>query len=161
MGPEIEIIKTWSGWYSDSKVLAAGVTALHLGGMLLGGGFAIATDRTILRALKRPLPLEPQLAELASIHRPVMIGLGVTFGSGLLMLVADLEHFLTAPVFWVKMGVLVLLIGNGWRLRQTARCLETGPTDPIRWRGRLRSAVIASLALWFLALGLGAALPSF
>lgn len=159
MGPETSIISTWADWYGNSMALSTAVISLHLGGMLLGGGLAVASDRAALRALKRPEPLAALLAELAAIHRPVVIGLVVTCATGLLMLAADLDSLLPSPVFWIKMGVLVALIGNGWRVRQTARCLEAGPTDAVRWRARLRSAVVVSLALWFLALGLGAALP--
>lgn len=156
----MDLIQHWAEWYGNSTVLSTAITSLHLGGMLLGGGLAIASDRSTLRALRRSEPLGPQLAELDSVHGWVAFGLVITCASGFLMLLADLDHLLRSPVFWVKMAALLVLIGNGWRVRQTARCLETGPTDPSRWRNRLRSAVIASLALWFVALGLGAALPT-
>lgn len=157
----MELIQHWADWYADSAVLATAITSLHLGGMLLGGGLAIASDRATLRALKRSEPLGHHLGELDAVHGWVAIGLVVTSLSGIMMLLADLDHLLRSPLFWVKMAALLVLVGNGWRVRQTARCLETGPTDPARWRGRLRSAVATSLVLWFLALGLGAALPAF
>ena len=160
MGPELSIIRTWAAWYGDSTVLSTAITSLHLGGMLLGGGLAIASDRSTLRALRRPEPLAPHLAELDAVHRFVVLGLSVTCLTGGLMLAADLDGLLRSPIFWIKMGTLATLIANGWRLRQTARCLEAGPANPARWRERLRSAVVASLVLWFLALGLGAALPT-
>ncbi len=159
MGPDISFVRTWAEWYGNSTLLSTAVTSLHLGGMLLGGGFAIASDRATLRALKRPEPLATHLAELESIHRPIIVGLAITCLTGIAMLTADLT-LLASAVFWIKMAALVALLGNGWRLRQTARCLEAGPTDPVRWRHRLRSAVLASLVLWFVALALGAALPA-
>lgn len=158
---ETSLVAGWADWYGDSAVLATAVTSVHLAGMLLGGGLALASDRGTLRALRRPEPLAGHLAELDAVHRPVLIGLTITFATGFLMLAADLDSLLGSPIFWTKMVVLVALIGNGWRIRQTSRCLAAGATDSPRWRGRLKSAVVASLALWFLALGLGAALPAF
>jgi hypothetical protein len=160
MNADLTIIRTWATWYGDSTVLSTAITSLHLGGMLLAGGLAIAGDRAALRALRRPEPLGPLLAELDSLHRPVLWGLAITLSSGALMVAADLEALLASPVFWIKMAVLAALLLNGWRLRRTIHCLETEPTDPARWRGRLRSLALASVSLWFLALGLGAALPA-
>ncbi|MFN0181118.1 MAG: hypothetical protein ACKVZ0_20105 [Gemmatimonadales bacterium] len=157
----MDLVAGWADWYGDSSMVSTAVTSVHLGGMLLGGGLALASDRSTLRALRRPEPLAGHLAELDSVHRPVVIGLALTFMTGFLMLAADLDGLVRSPVFWTKMAVLIALIGNGWRIRQTARCLAAGATDSPRWRGRLRSAVVVSLALWFLALGLGAALPAF
>lgn len=155
------ILGAWAQWYGDSAVLATSVTGLHLGGMLVGGGLALASDRTTLRVLARHEALGNHLAELDQVHRPIALGLGLTFLSGFLMLGADLDALARSPIFWIKMGVLVALLANGWRIRQTARCLSAGVTDAVLWRRRLRSAAIASVALWFLALGLGAALPAF
>jgi hypothetical protein len=160
MVSELSWIRTWADWYGDSSALSTGLASLHLGGMLLGGGLAIASDRATLRALRRPEPLEPHLAEIAAVHWLVILGLTITCLTGFLMLAADLDGLIGSAIFWVKMSVLMALVVNGWRIRQTARCLETGPANPARWRDRLRSAVVASVVLWFLALGLGAALPA-
>lgn len=155
------LISTWAHWYGDSAALSTAVTAVHLAGMLLGGGLALASDRTTLRALARHEPLTGHLAELDQVHRPIAVGLALTFLTGFLMLAADLDAMVRSPVFWTKMGVLVALLANGWRIRQTARCLAAGVVDSVLWRTRLKATVIASLTLWFLALGLGAALPAF
>ena len=42
----------WQSLYGDSKSVAAVVNAVHLTGLLFGGGLAVAADRTTLRALK-------------------------------------------------------------------------------------------------------------
>ena len=156
----IALLTAWADWYGDSAALSTSVTALHLGGMLLGGGFALASDRATLQALRRPGPLGQELADLDNVHRLVAWGLGVTIATGLLMLAADLEALLASPVFWFKMLVLGLLLGNGWTLRRIAHRLTAGPADPVRSRARLRRAALASAVLWFTALALGAALPS-
>ena len=46
------IFAPWQSLYSDSKSVAAVVNAVHLTGLLFGGGLAVAADRTTLRALK-------------------------------------------------------------------------------------------------------------
>jgi len=156
----LPFVAAWAQWYGDSTVLSSSVTAFHLGGMLLGGGLAVASDRAMLRALRRPEPLGAHLADLESAHRLVALGLVVTIATGLLMLAADIEALLGSPVFWIKMLVLGLLLTNGRTLRRTARRLDTGPADSVLWRARLRRAAFTSAALWFAALALGAALPS-
>lgn len=149
----------WAHLYGDSKVVSTGVTFAHLGGLLLGGGFAIAADRATLR-LQRTAPgnLTTHLADLHALHRPVLIGLGLTFASGLLMLAADIRTFLPAPLFWVKMSVIAMLLGNGALLQRSETALRLGTGQPDRaWR-RLRACAGCSLALWFGSLFLGTAL---
>jgi hypothetical protein len=151
----------WAHLYNDSKLLSTGVTFIHLGGLLLGGGFAIAADRATLRLPRvDSSSLTLHLTELHSIHRPVLIGLGLTFVSGLLLLGADVKTFLPAPLFWIKMGVIVLLLGNGAMLQQAETRLRLGTTRAdVAWR-RLRSSAWLSLGLWFGSLLLGTALLS-
>jgi len=39
----------WARLYADHKAVSAGFTYLHLAGILVGGGFAVAADRAALR----------------------------------------------------------------------------------------------------------------
>jgi uncharacterized membrane protein len=139
--------------------LSTVVTTTHLGGMFLGGGLAIAADRATIRVCRPTITLQ-QLNELRAVHRPVLIGLTLVFLSGILLVTADLETFLKSPVFWVKMGVIVLLLVNGGVLARTERRVRTGTVSVERGSRWLRRAAIVSLALWFLALVLGAILPN-
>jgi hypothetical protein len=156
------VVAVWADWYQGSTIVSAAVTSLHLGGVMLAGGLAVATDRATLLALARPATLRDHLAQLESTHRLVAVGLGVTIVTGLLMLAADLDALLDSAVFGAKMTVLLLLGANGWRLRRSARRLrEAEPRAAAKpWRGRLGRAARASVALWFVALFLGAILPS-
>jgi hypothetical protein len=154
-----ELAAPWAHLYNDSKLVSTSVTFLHLGGVLLGGGFAIASDRATLR-LPRTSPGAERvhLDELHSIHRPVLIGLTLTFLSGLLQFGADVETFLPAPFFWIKMTAIALLLGNGAVLQRAETELRRGTPAPERaWR-RLRQSAWASLGLWFGTLLLGTAL---
>lgn len=51
-----ELVRLTSGWeqpYSNSKGLEVLITFLHFGGLLLGGGLALSTDRATLRAIRQ------------------------------------------------------------------------------------------------------------
>jgi hypothetical protein len=144
------LTQPWASLYNDSPALQTAVTFLHLAGIFLGGGFAIATDRETFVAL-RVARLSGQirhLAHLHTIHRPVMVGLVISLGSGVLLLAADVETFARSPVFWVKMVLLGLLLANGYLLSRTETTLREGePDSPVLW-ARLRYISVASIVLW-------------
>ena len=153
------VVGTWAHLYSESKAVSSGVTFVHLGGVLLGGGFAVATDRMTLRAAPSdPARRSEHLEHLHTIHRPVLIGLALTFITGVLMFAADIEVYLPAPLFWAKMAVIAGLLVNGAVLRRTEIGLRHG--DGLAGRGwkRLRRSAWLSAFLWFGALFLGTAL---
>lgn len=149
----------WAHLYSGSKLVSTGVLFGHLGGLLLSGGFAIAADRTTLRMVRagsnaRRIHLE----ELHAVHRPVVLGLSVTLVSGLMMLAADVETFLPAPLFWLKMGLVAALLRNGLVLGRSETALRLGTDCAGRTWRRLEIAARTSLFLWFGSLLLGTAL---
>lgn len=146
--------ESWNAMYSHSKVISTTVTTLHVGAMFIGGGLAIAADRTTLRvAAERPGESARQLAEIADIHRPVTIAIVVLFITGIAMTLADLENFFTSPVFWIKISLVALLLVNGALLQRSESALRrTGdgagvvPAVP-QWQ-RLRRFSILSVTLW-------------
>jgi hypothetical protein len=149
-----QLVARWARFYGDQKAVSTGFTYLHLAGVLVGGGFAIVADRTALRLSRDPVPSAEwsrDLASLTTVHRWVIAGLALTFVTGLGMMLADLKTYLPSIVFWTKMGLIVLLILNGYvRLRAEA-ALEIG---------RLRRTSIASLVLWFAVLLAGTILTA-
>jgi len=60
-------------------------------------------------------------------------------------------------VFWIKMGLVALLLGNGYARLRCEIALRRGGVA--RW-GWFRRASIASLALWFLIVLFGTLLHS-
>ena len=79
------------------------------------------------------------------------------FVSGLFMMLADLDTYLTSLVFWTKMGLIVLLIGNGYlRMRAEAAVRNEAATA---WR-RLRRTTVVSIVLWFAVLLAGTVLTA-
>ena len=145
------IAEPWARAYGDSKLLMNGVMFGHVGGFLVAGGLAIAADRVVIRAARANADVRRvHLSEFHAVHAPVLIGLAVTFATGLLLFLADVETFATAPVFWIKMGFLALLLVNGSGLRKSAHRLGTGEAPDRDWQALRRSAA-ASTLLWLVA----------
>ena len=132
----------WAHLYNDNHAVNTAVTFAHFAGVLVGGGLALSADRA---AFSRLGPgIDPRL------HRWVLGALGVVFVSGMLMMLADLETYLTSAVFWIKMALVVGLLANGYaRVRVEAR----GGV----W---LRRTSALSASLWLLTLLAGTMLAS-
>jgi hypothetical protein len=50
----LEAAQGWARVYADSQLMSTGVIYLHLAGLLLGGGAAVAADRETLKAAREP-----------------------------------------------------------------------------------------------------------
>ena len=150
MAPPGFLVDATQGWariYADTKLLSIGLTYLHLAGLLLGGGAAVAADRETLRAAREPEPIRnDHLAFLGTVHTIAIAGLSMLAVSGAAMLLADLETFWSTKVFWIKMSLVVLLLANGLLMRQGEQLARTMPERA--WR-QLKMSSIASLVLWF------------
>jgi len=152
------LLARWAHFYGQTTAVSATVTYLHLFGILLGGGFAIAADAAVLRLSPETVPDWPkELDRLAAVHRWVVGGLALIFASGLLLLLAEVDTFATSVVFWTKMGLVALLIGNGYARLRFEIALRRGCVARWAW---FRRTSIASLALWFLILLFGTLLHS-
>ncbi|MEO5510406.1 MAG: hypothetical protein ABIS27_07220, partial [Longimicrobiales bacterium] len=68
------------------------------------------------------------------------------------MAAADVEEFIAAPVFWIKMGLVVLLLINGLMMQRTEARLTSGAHAA--WQ-KLRVHARLSMALWLLIATLG------
>ena len=138
--------------YNDAPLVQAATTFAHFAGLLLGGGFAIATDWATLRARTvDAVERRRQLALIHAAHRPVVGGLALAFASGALMFVGDYETLATSPAFWAKMGIVALLLANGGVMARTETALRAAaPDESTGWR-RLGLAAACSLTLWFAA----------
>lgn len=161
-----KLLAPWQSAYSDSTVISTSITALHLIGMLVGGGLAIAADRATLRiSEEQPGQREWHLGELNAIHRPVVLALALLFVTGAMMLAADVKTFVTSPVLWVKLSLVALLVVNGVVLERTETALRriaesSGKRSPESLWGRLRVSAICSIGLWIATLVAGSVLVS-
>jgi uncharacterized membrane protein len=157
----VTVAAPWADFYNGSKVAQTAVSFGHFGGMMTAGGFALAADRATLRAAAAaPSERGRRLQDLAESHPIVLSALAVTTVSGLLMLAADLESLVQTPAFWIKMGLVVLLLANGWRMLRAERALRQSEAADARAWNRLRLAAMLSLLLWFAVVLAGAVLPN-
>src|SRR5207248_4124023 len=141
-----QLLARWAHLYGHTPVSAT-VTYLHLVGILVGGGVAVAADRASLRLSPETLPdWRTELDRLAAVHRWVVGGLAIIFASGVLMALAQVANFGTSVVFWTKMGLVALLIGNGYARLRTEIALRQGSLAAWSW---FRRTSTASLVLWF------------
>ncbi len=146
----IHFFAPWQALYSDSKVISGTVTATHLLALLFGGGLAVAADRATLRAMSKHADERFQaLQNIRTTHRPVLIALVVLFISGFALAAADLKTFLSSWIFWVKLGLVGLLLLNGFFLERTETRLRLSVvgSDTRLWR-RLRTTAAMSITLW-------------
>jgi hypothetical protein len=152
------LVGWWAHLYSDSKVLSAAVTFVHLGGILIAGGFAIAEDRAAILLLREAEPdFRRELPLIERVHVWVMGGLAVVTVSGLAMLFADLHSYLTSLLFWTKMALIAALLANGWVRTRAEHLLRDGMTSR---RVLLHRTSLISVGLWFLVLLAGSFLST-
>jgi len=151
-------LENWNSFYSNHAVIRTFIGFFHIGGLVLGGGCAIAADRMTLRAAKRSASERSyQLDTLRSTHRIVLVSLAAVAVSGLLLFAADSETFLYSRFFWMKMGLVVALMANGYLLTRAERRAETDVMGAWKW---LKVTSMISVALWMLTTLAGAALPN-
>jgi hypothetical protein len=137
----------WAKLYGTSKALSIGITFVHFSGLLLGGGAAVAADRETLKAAGEIGPVRADhLQFLGTVHTIAVTGLVLLFLSGAAMFLSDLETFWDTKVFWVKMGLVALLLLNGLVMQHAERLAASAPAKA--WP-RLKTTSIVSLALWF------------
>ena len=152
------IVESWASLYANHAVLRTAIGFLHVGGLVAGGGCAIAADlATMTAAREAPVAQVTELQVLKRTHRIVVVGLVALFGSGVLLLAADADTYWYSRMFWLKMALIGLLLLNGLLLLAGERQVRRGEVGA--WK-RLHFAATASLVLWFLTTLAGAALPN-
>ena len=155
------LAEPWNSLYSDSKAVASAVLFLHLVPLLVAGGAAITADRATLRAARGTADDRArQLRDLARVHAVVVGGLALSFVSGVLLFLSDVDEFLGSPVFWVKLGLVGVLLLNGFMMTRTEKALGSGGNETALW-SRLRTISVLSLVLWTTTTLVGVVLMSY
>jgi hypothetical protein len=158
MVPTRELIDTWASMYANSGAIRSGMAFAHVGGLLGGGGCAIAADLWTLKASRRGnASVRTELERLHGVHRIVVANLAIVVVSGLLLMAADLEAYLASTTFWIKMALVVALLINGAALVRTSLRISANDTRAVQ---RLRIVSMVSLTLWFATTFMGAVLPN-
>lgn len=139
----------WARFYSHSKAAATIVTFLHIAPIVVGGGLGISLDRSTLRVTRDDRAARQRhLVELGTVHKWVIGALALSFLSGIALLASDLDTFLGSWVFWLKMGLVALLLANGAMMTQIERALHAPDPGSVDAWGRLRMVAVTSLTLW-------------
>ena len=155
------LAEPWNSLYSDSKVVSSAVVFLHLLPLLVAGGAALTADRATLRAARGTTDDRArQLGELARVHAVVLGGLALSFVSGVLLFLSDVDEYLGSPVFWVKLGFVGLLLLNGFMMTRTEKALASGGDETALW-ARLRTISVLSLILWTTTTLVGVVLTNY
>ena len=153
-----QILDSWSSFYSNHALMRTVVEFVHIGGLVAGGGCAIAADLPTISATRQTRAVrESQLQVLERTHAIVVAGLVALTVSGALLVAADAETFLHSKIFWLKIGLMAMLLANGWLQLQSGRRVRHGVPDA--WN-RLHATAISSLVLWFVITLIGASLPN-
>jgi len=154
----IDLLQTWGSFYSNHAAIRTVIAFAHVGALITGGGLAVAADRALLAAVFDDVRTRRSLLEtLAGTHRLIIGSLVLIMASGVLLFAADFETFLYSRFFWIKMGLVVLLMLNGIVLWRAERRALSG--DHAAW-STLRFTAMASISLWLLTTLGGVALPN-
>lgn len=140
----LQATQGWARMYGGSPLVSNGVAFLHFAGLLIAAGAAVTADRATLRAAKQDEHARAAyLRQFSSVHGTVIAGLAMMFVSGALMFGADVETFWSLPVFWRKMALIALLLGNGLLMKRA------GEMATARAWALLKVTSVVSLVLWF------------
>jgi hypothetical protein len=152
------LLESWASVYANHAALRTAIDFAHVGGLVAGGGCAIAADLATLTAAREGSAARAtHLALLKRTHPVVILGLAALATSGVLLFSADVGTFLYSRIFWLKMALLLSLLVNG-------ALLQRGEGQVLRdeagaW-ARFHRTATASLVLWALTTLAGAALPN-
>lgn len=145
------VLSWWASAYGDHRAISVTIRFLHIAGLVVAGGTAIATDRAILLASAGDDSRRATaLAALARSHYTVVPALVLIGATGILMTAADVGTFFASRVYWTKLTFVALLFANGYGLVVAERLVKQGKG----WR-RLAMGSAVSLVLWFVLLLLG------
>src|SRR5262245_30276274 len=139
-----------STWIREADTIFAfqGILVLHALGMgFLAGGNAAVNLRILGVARRVPL------ASMTGFFPVLWIAFTASLVSGVLLLIAYPTKALTNPLFYVKLGAIVLAIGLMPVIRDRVLRAASDAQESSLARGR-RLAVI-SLLLWIVVIGAG------
>ena len=158
-----KVADPWAKLFSHSKVVSAGVLFFHLAPLVFAAGAAFTADRATLRATKAGAGASErarQLQEIAASHRVVLSGLALSFTSGILLFLSDVETFFGSVFWWIKLALVGSLLLNGFLMTRTEKALERSGEDVALW-ARMRTIAVMSAVLWLATTLAGVVLKEF
>ena len=150
------LVNSWAAYYSDHQMVSLAIRYLHIAALMIGGGTALAIDRVVLGTARRATDDRRHAAmqALAGSHSVVVPSLVIVTLSGVLMTAADWDTFVASRLFWIKMGLFIVLLANGGLLVAAERRYASGGADVAKWR-RVIAVSGASVVLWLVILLIG------
>jgi len=146
-------IETWADFYDHHQLVSVTVRSLHLAGLVLGGGTALAADRRVLKAARsEPAARVGVVASLDEAHRVVVPALALMMVTGVLMTLSDTDTFFGSRLYGFKLSLVGLLLLNGLGLLLAERAVAKERPKGWVW---LAVTSAASLALWLATLFTG------
>jgi hypothetical protein len=147
----VRLAAPWHHLFDRSRPVEMATVGTHVLSMLVAGGLAIAHDRGTLRASGRSdLIRGHHLEELRAVHGPVVIALGICMASGVALFGSDVATYAVSPTFWIKLGLIALLLANALVMQTGERTLSyaaAGGAATAAWT-RIRASSVVSVALW-------------
>ena len=140
----------WRTLFNRSAPIEMSVVGAHVLSMLVAGGLAISHDRGSLRAARWTADARAHhVDELHAVHRVVVTALAICMATGLLLFAADIKTYVSSVPFWVKMGLIALLLGNALIMtaNEATLRLHAGGAATIAW-SRIRASSLVSISLW-------------
>jgi hypothetical protein len=159
------LAEPWQKLYAHSTVVATLVLFGHVAGLLVAGALTLSAEASALRLdLHDDDARRRYFRNVTSARRSTGLALAIAMLSGALLFLTDLEAFAVSTVFWMKMGLVALLLTNGIvasRLDAQLSCAsdEASAAKENLWRRRRLSAR-ATAVLWFSLVLSGSALAS-
>lgn len=153
----------WRSTFSASVVISTGVLFVHVASLVCAGGLSFTMDRDALRSGLEDDAVRERSERVA--NRRLLIGaLAVAVLSGMLLFLSDVHAFIRLRTFWLKMGLVLLLITNAilaQRYDHRVSSREPGTTrGNLEPTSRSRAHAGVSLLLWLLTLLAGTALTA-
>lgn len=143
----------WAAFYEAHRMVSVTVRWLHLGGLIVGGGTALVADRRVFAGVRSGAgPREASLVELDGSHRVVVPALALVALTGLLMTASDSATFVNSRLYWMKMGLVALLLLNGTGLLAAERAAKRGSGAGWSWLAVVSGV---SFVLWLVILFFG------
>jgi hypothetical protein len=139
----------FTNWFlgSDSIWTYPTVLTLHTVGMAILVGASIVVHLRVLH-VGAGVPL----ARLALLYRFIWFGFAINLVSGLILFVTEAADRAVDPVFYIKLGSIVLALWLGAKVKRSLVDSRSAPAFPTV---RSRSLAAASLGLWTVAIVAG------
>ena len=138
-------------WLRSSAIGYPAVETLHIAGLALLVGSAVAFDLRLL-GVASTLPVQPIARFLLPLAR---VGFGIAVVSGCFLFMMQAKTFAVMPLFFIKLAAIGVAVANTVVFHRGV-FTTVGEWDAgVRPPGRAQAAAIVSLVCWMFALVCG------